>query len=230
MAMSDSSDSLQRIIANANHRARYDAHSYFEPPEAIIKFGKTVESWMEEHGRSVTLSGFRDAFITLGQAKLGFAGFVEKVVPKIWTESEFQVLLETLGYTVLDEDVPPEDPYADDPLRVLVIGSDSWDLGSGPIHKALRQLPPSTTVVTNAISTVDVLASRVWEQYGAVEDIEDPKVMLRNVDFVIAFHENIQESKHTAIIIRKSREKGIGVMVVNGAEKVTVEASSLAGR
>jgi hypothetical protein len=226
--MADYSDDLNRIIKQADTRKQYDAHSYFEPPESIVKFARKVEAWMTRYEIPMSVSRFKDTFIHLGQTKLGFAGYVERIVPRLYTDSEFTVLMETLGYEVTEEE--DVDEYSENPIRALVVGSDTWDNPSF-IGKTLRQLPPSTILYTNARSRVDLVAVKYWDEYGyQVKDIQNPKKMFSRKDCVLVFHEDISNSIHSRKIAKHAKEKGIGVKIMTGTKKVEIDVQELAGR
>jgi hypothetical protein len=226
--VADYSDDLNRIIKQADTRAQYDAHSYFEPPASLVKFGRKVEAWLNDGNIQITASRFKDTFIHLGQCRLGFSGYVEKIVPHLHTDSEFQVLMEALGYEVTDEE--EDDEYAEKPLRILVAGSNTWE-NSSFIGKTLRSLPPSTILYTNARSAVDLVAVKYWDEYQRkVKDVQDPKRMLHHKDIVIIFHEDISESKHCRQIAKRAKAKGIGVKIITGSKQVEINAGELAGR
>jgi hypothetical protein len=225
----DSGEDLNRILIAAQSRSRYDARSYFKPSDTLIKFGEKVADWFSRNNREMTLPRFRQMYFDIGVSKLGFRDFIEKIVPRLYTMQEFEMLMEALGYDVTDEEEPDE--YADNPLHVLVVGSDSWDaFDTSFIWKVLKQLPPSTIIYTNARSKVDAVAAHYWDSYGSeVRDVANPKKMLKGIDFVLGFHENPRASEHTFRIARKAKDKGVGVKLLTGEKIVELDIGQLAG-
>lgn len=115
-------------------------------------------------------------------------------------------------------------------MRVLVCGDRNWrDMIA--IERELKKLPPGTIIIHGAAKGVDTLAKFVAEKIGLIV-INDGKGfpadwkrygrgggVIRNQqmidegkpDLVLAFHENIAESRGTKDMVNRAR--GVGVKV-----------------
>jgi len=227
--VAEKSDGLNHLLDLANKRSRYAARTEFPP--AIVKFGKRVEEILLSRGVEITLKRYRQEFINYGVGKVGFHPYVEKIVPEIHTEDEFVNLLSVLGYDVVDEEELEVD------LRVLVCGSRDWEDGTFML-KHLRQLPKGTTIIEGAAPGADTLAALYAKQLGFEID-EYPanwgkyhraagpirnKQMLEEgqPDVVLAFHEDIAESKGTRDMCIQAKKAGIPVKILSGAKQVDI--------
>lgn len=229
MSKVDTTSELNWTLSQAKNRERYDAHSYFDPPKSILKFAGQVEEHMERFGIGITLNRFKHEFITIGQSKLGMPDYVLRVVPHVHTDSEFQCLMELMGYEV--GDFEEEDEYEDNPLYVLAVGPDEVFDDPSFVGMALRQLPASTLLFTNGRSEADKLAVAYWDSFEReAYDVENSKRMFQDIDFVLVFHPNIKESEHSRAIAKKAKGKGLGVRIITGAQRVTLDLEELAGR
>ena len=118
-------------------------------------------------------------------------------------------------------------------MRVLVTGDRNWKR-MDIIERELRKLPSDTIIIHGAARGADSLAKFVAERIG-LKVINDGKGFpadwrrygkgagpVRNQqmidegkpDLVIAFHENLNESRGTKDMVERSRKVGIKVILI----------------
>lgn len=113
--------------------------------------------------------------------------------------------------------------------RVLVCGDRNWNLMS-PIIRELKLCKSCEVVIHGACRGADLRGAEVavklgleteaypadWEKHGrAAGPIRNATMLVEGKpDFVLAFHENIKNSKGTADMIRRAHAAAIPVKVV----------------
>ncbi len=110
-------------------------------------------------------------------------------------------------------------------MKVLVCGDRHW-LGWAAIERELKRLPEGTTVIHGAAQGADTIAAALgvrlglhmkavpaeWERFGrAAGPIRNKWMLGMEPDLVLAFHNDIRQSKGTANMIAIARKKGIEV-------------------
>ncbi len=114
-------------------------------------------------------------------------------------------------------------------MRVLVCGDRKWWDGKA-ILRELRRLPPPITVIEGEARGADTLARLVaenqgwpvlrfparWDVYGKAAGPIRNKQMLDEgkPDLVLAFHDNIQESRGTKDMVMQATKRGIETLVI----------------
>ena len=113
-------------------------------------------------------------------------------------------------------------------MKVLVCGDRNWT-DEAKIKKRLKKFKDPITVIQGGARGADSLAGVVasnlgfdvvevpaeWETYGrAAGPIRNQVMLDMDPDLVIAFHSDLDNSKGTADMVRRSRKKGIAVEVV----------------
>lgn len=214
--MADSASEFDRIVKEANNRAKYRAKDKF--PDSIVRFARKVEDWFHRYDQEVTLSKFKAIFITMGEAKLGFAGYINKIVPIIHTEAEFENLLRILGYEFTDD-------VEADALTILVCGDKAWIDRKGMIA-VLRQLPEGSTILEGGQDEgAEFLAAKVGEhlEFEVIESlcrkVEDFEELFEEHEphGVLVFHTKPKESKRVVAIATIAKATGTPLKVVKGS-------------
>ena len=127
-------------------------------------------------------------------------------------------------------------------LRLLVCGDRNWSDWAA-IVAVLRKLDPKNTLlVTGGARGADAIAERAgkalgfearvvmpadWDRFGRSAGPRRNGEMLRVIlagapehdRLVIAFHDNIAESKGTANMVKKARRAGVAVKIVSHRRK-----------
>jgi len=119
-------------------------------------------------------------------------------------------------------------------VKVLVCGDRNWT-DRRVIDRQLRKLQPPLTIIHGAARGADTLAGEVahhynmevcvypaeWGRYGKAAGPIRNKQMLDEgkPDLVLAFHDNIQESKGTADMVKQAAKRGIETLVINHKRK-----------
>lgn len=114
-------------------------------------------------------------------------------------------------------------------MTVVVCGGREWT-DKVTIEERLRQLPEDTTLIHGDCRGADRIAGEIgkrlghrvvavpaqWDIYGrGAGHIRNAAMVGMNPDLVIAFHEDIEQSKGTRDMVRRSRKAGIPVEIVN---------------
>jgi len=116
-------------------------------------------------------------------------------------------------------------------MKVLVCGDRYWKAAS-PIYKALYGMPKDTIIINGAFPGADLLSSMVakelhleyreypanWDKHGkaAVHIRNQEMIDKEHPDLVIAFHQNISESKGTRDMCKRAKKQGIPVILIGG--------------
>jgi YspA, cpYpsA-related SLOG family len=114
-------------------------------------------------------------------------------------------------------------------MRVLVCGSRTW-LTKEPIKKALEQLPKDTVLIEGEARGADILSRIVaeelgfkierypaeWSKYGlAAGSIRNQEMLEKGKpELVLAFHQDILNSKGTKDMITRAMKAGIEVKLI----------------
>ncbi len=109
-------------------------------------------------------------------------------------------------------------------MRILVCGSRNWT-DKNYIQKQLSEYDQNTVIITGGAKGADTLAHRIakslemktevypaeWSIYGkSAGPIRNQKMLDRGKpDLVLAFHENLSESKGTADMIKRVHKMSI---------------------
>lgn len=117
-------------------------------------------------------------------------------------------------------------------MRVLVCGDRNWR-NMAVIERELKRLPPDTLIIHGACRGADTLAKFVaekiglkvinngkgfpadWKRYSRGAGIIRNQVMIDEgkPDLVLAFHENISESRGTKDMVNRARRAGVKVEI-----------------
>jgi len=116
-------------------------------------------------------------------------------------------------------------------LRVLICGSRNW-LDKRIIHRRMLSLPKRTTIIEGGARGADTIARQIaeklgyaveeypanWELYGKAAGVLRNQQMLDEgkPELVIAFHEDIENSRGTGDMVRRARKHRIMVEVIDG--------------
>jgi hypothetical protein len=116
-------------------------------------------------------------------------------------------------------------------MKIVVCGSRNWN-NQEVIKRRLSQLPRSATIISGGARGADTLAIKIaaelgferigkvlaeWKKYGrAAGPMRNIRMLDMKPDLVIAFHENLIESRGTAHTVREARLRGIPVEVIGG--------------
>lgn len=114
-------------------------------------------------------------------------------------------------------------------MKVLVCGNRDWDKYSS-IYHALYGMPKDTIIINGDCKGADRLSTKAandlglevrkypanWDKYGkAAGPIRNQEMINKeHPDLVIAFHENIAESKGTKDMCKRAKENGIPVILI----------------
>lgn len=121
------------------------------------------------------------------------------------------------------------------PARVLVCGSRNWkDVET--LYKILSALPKGSTIIEGEAPGADTLARiwgrqlgftveaypAEWQRFGRRAGILRNQKMLRKgrPELVIAFHEDLQESRGTIYMMTLARRHGVPVLLVEGPDAI----------
>ena len=115
-------------------------------------------------------------------------------------------------------------------MRVLVCGDRNWT-DRGVIHRQLKKLPADTIIIEGEAEGADLIARSVaeelgftvepypalWYVYGRGAGPVRNKQMLDKgkPDLVLAFHDNIEESRGTKDMVMQAAKRGIETIVIN---------------
>ncbi len=119
-------------------------------------------------------------------------------------------------------------------LRVLVCGDRNWT-DREVIKRQLVKLPPHTVIIEGEAEGADLLARSVaeeigftvepypanWARYGRGAGPVRNRQMLDEGQphLVLAFHDNIQESKGTADMVKQAAKRGIETLIISHKKK-----------
>lgn len=212
--MSDSASELSRIVNAANKRERYQAKTEF--PKAIVEFARRVEQWFMENGQEITLGRFRATFITLGEGKLGFEGYITKIVPHVHTLAEFENLMAKLGYEFdsVDERAP---------VWLMVTGDTRGDdRHQRVITNIIKQLPEESVLVECGGKGVEAIVATVADQYDIqVNEYQAHKpskmadVFMDEEPYgLLIIHENPKHSARMVALAKLAKQFSVPIKVI----------------
>lgn len=113
-------------------------------------------------------------------------------------------------------------------MRVLVCGDRNWT-NYYIIHNRLKQFPPGTVVIEGEARGADRLAGQAaealglevhkypaeWDKYGkAAGPRRNCQMLDEKPDIVLAFHNNIKESRGTKHCVTEAINRGIPVKII----------------
>ena len=113
--------------------------------------------------------------------------------------------------------------------RILICGSRDWT-SHNTIKSVLSNYSKEIIVITGGCRGADTIAENVaknlgmtvqvfnadWKKYGrAAGPIRNQKMLEEKPDLVIAFHENLDNSKGTKDMVNRARKAGIEIMIVS---------------
>jgi len=120
-------------------------------------------------------------------------------------------------------------------MRVLICGSRNWKeedvIPEFRIEEYIKTLPPNAVIIHGGAPGADMIADRIarehghtvielkarWDLHGdAAGPIRNREMLKWNPDKVVAFHEDIANSKGTRDMIIAARKAGFSVQVFNG--------------
>lgn len=116
-------------------------------------------------------------------------------------------------------------------MKILICGDRNWkDKDREFIASVLQNFPQDTTVIHGACRGVDRLGASAaqdlgfavevfpanWNEYGrAAGPIRNRQMLDEKPDLVLAFHDNIEESRGTKDCTTEARRRGITVHVIS---------------
>ena len=218
--VAEKGDGLNGIIGYANKR-RFSPRDY---PQSIVTHAQRVIDWHEHHEIVWGLDRFRQMFLDFGVARMGFANYVEKVIPVIHTPEEFAHLLQQMGYDVVTEDDR-------DPIRVFVSGYSGWS-DSKAILGVLRALPDESTLYECGAAGAECMAAKLADQFEiivaeeAANSSQSVRAFFENADpdILVLFDSAPKEHKRTMFLVSLAREYEVPIKIVTGTKKVDFEA------
>jgi hypothetical protein len=117
-------------------------------------------------------------------------------------------------------------------LRVLVCGDRNWS-DAETIRRRLERLPQDTVVVHGGARGADTLAGYTadglgmvvgvfraeWPRYGrAAGPLRNRAMLDTHPDLVLAFHDNLDNSKGTKDCVTEARRRGVVTEVIRSHE------------
>ena len=115
-------------------------------------------------------------------------------------------------------------------MRVLVCGDRNWGDGT-VVMKRLRELPRGVEIITGGARGADFWAEETthrftgfklnviraeWTKFGkAAGPIRNRKMLDMEPDLVIAFHNDLENSKGTKDTVDEAKKRGIPVEVIS---------------
>lgn len=118
-------------------------------------------------------------------------------------------------------------------MKIVVCGCRNW-VNRGVIRKRLLELPPDAIIIEGGCEGADLLARKValgirlevvefpaaWEKYGkAAGPKRNIKMLNTKPNLVIAFHDDLENSKGTKHIVTEARNRGIEIEIIRSAVK-----------
>ena len=115
-------------------------------------------------------------------------------------------------------------------MKILICGSRDW-WSVDTVMKRLSVLPKSTIIIEGEARGADTIARQCaeklgmmvikmpadWTKYGkAAGPIRNRQMLDIKPDKILAFHDNIAESKGTKDCVTEARKRGIPVEVITG--------------
>ena len=114
-------------------------------------------------------------------------------------------------------------------MRVLVCGSRNWS-NRKAVTDFLETLPPDTLIINGGCRGADTIAKEEalkqgleviteladWKKYGRSAGPIRNQLMLdkHHPELVIAFHQNLSESQGTRDMIRRAKQRGTPVKII----------------
>lgn len=113
-------------------------------------------------------------------------------------------------------------------MKVLITGDRKW-ADWEVMYETLAQLPEDTTLIHGAAKGADTIGGKCaeqlgfevvvvpaqWEKYGrAAGPIRNCQMLDMDPDFVIAFHDDLENSKGTKHCVTEARKRDIEVVEV----------------
>lgn len=128
-------------------------------------------------------------------------------------------------------------------MKVLVTGSRDW-IDRHTIFRALMGFPPGTVLINGGCKGVDQLSTDVakelnftvkeyladWSEGKKAGPLRNQDMLdLEDPDIVIAFHENIEESKGTLDMCKKARKAKVPIILIERGDNETDEPKHATG-
>lgn len=150
--------------------------------------------------------------------------------------SEHSSKASTTDAKVFNRDsIPQLDTYEH---RVLICGDREWK-DENTIRELVHRIPGRSLVITGGARGADRIAARAahdagidvlwmpaeWDRYGKAAGYRRNDEMLRKgcPTFVIAFHENIKQSKGTKMMLELAKNAGVPTKLVTSKVRPTSE-------
>lgn len=114
-------------------------------------------------------------------------------------------------------------------MKVLVCGDRNW-INKEVVKRRLLELPSNTIIIEGGCRGADLIAREValeiglevvefpavWNKYGnAAGPIRNMKMLNAKPHLVIAFHNDLKNSKGTKHMVTEARKRGIEVEVID---------------
>lgn len=175
-----------------------------------------------------------------GGRERAIALYREYFMKRLWVDSEFAARVEKLRGKRLGCFCAPQHCHGDvivdylearsvgDTIKVVVCGDRNWT-DEKIIQKRLWELPSNTIIVEGGCEGADLLARKValeiglevvefpaaWKKYGkSAGPIRNTKMLNTKPSLVIAFHNDIKNSRGTKNTVTEARKRGIKVEVI----------------
>jgi hypothetical protein len=111
-------------------------------------------------------------------------------------------------------------------MKILITGDRNWT-NRLEMSKVLSKFSPGTTIVNGGCRGADKMSTEIGKELGfdviiveadwrigrAAGPIRNQKMLDLKPDIVLAFHENLSESKGTKDMIKKAEKKGYEVRI-----------------
>lgn len=191
-------------------REGHGRDGYFGNPFSVIKDG----------GRERAIALYREYFLQRLRVDPEFAARVEGLKGK--RLGCFCAPKKCHGDVIVE--------YLENAMKIVVCGDRNW-ANKGIIRKRLLKLPSNAIVIEGGCDGADLLAREValaiglevvefpaaWKKYGkAAGPLRNIRMLNTNPQLIIAFHDNIINSKGTKGIIMEARKRKIVVEVIDG--------------
>jgi hypothetical protein len=114
-------------------------------------------------------------------------------------------------------------------MKILICGDRNW-CNEELVREQLAKLPPETIIIEGEAKGADTLARRIaeelglevrkypakWQTYGkAAGPIRNREMLKENPELVMAFHDDIQNSKGTKDMVTIAQKAGITVVIIS---------------